>query len=75
MEVVDGQHRLKAAQELGVAIYYQIIEDAQLQEIQLLNAYARPWQTGDYLDSYVALGKKEYIEVETTIDPGLSQTV
>ena len=63
MEVVDGQHRLKAAQELGVAIYYRIIEDAQLQEIQLLNAYARPWQTGDYLDSYVALGKKEYIEV------------
>ena len=67
MRILDGQHRLKAAQELGEPIYYTIVsdlEDSGLMEIQLLNANNRSWLTSDYLESYIAMGKKNYIELD-----------
>lgn len=68
MEVVDGQHRLLAAKELGLPIYYTIVDAAGLDEIQMLNANNRPWLLQDYLDSYIAMGKKEYIRFKQFAD-------
>ena len=38
MYVIDGQHRLEAAKNLGVAIYYQINKNSKDEDI-VLKAY------------------------------------
>lgn len=61
MEVIDGQHRLSAARELGLPIFYTIVNHAGIEDIQRLNTAAKPWDPKDYLNSYIALGKEPYI--------------
>lgn len=60
MEVIDGQHRLIAAQELGVPIYYMIAPDLGFEDILLLNANVVKWSTIEYLDAYIKLGLEDY---------------
>ena len=52
MEVLDGQHRLKAAQELGLPIYYTIARD-EVSEYHLgyLNTQIN-WSLANYLKLY-----------------------
>lgn len=64
MEIIDGQHRLLAAQALGLPVFYRIENDANLEDTILLNANNRKWVTDDYLTSYVKLKKPEYIKIE-----------
>lgn len=61
MEVIDGQHRIKAAQILNTPIYYVVFDPASLVEIQLLNVNMKKWVYKDFLNSYIELGKKDYI--------------
>lgn len=60
MRVVDGQHRLAAARVLKTAIYYTIVDEASLEDIQLMNTTTKTWSGHDYLRSYASLGKEEY---------------
>lgn len=60
MEVVDGQHRLKAAMKLKVPIYYIVLKGGNLSEVQLLNTNSRNWTTDEFLESYVKRGYKDY---------------
>ncbi len=64
MEIIDGQHRLLAAQALGIPVHYRIEESANLEDTIMLNANNRKWITDDYLISYVKLLKKEYLKVQ-----------
>lgn len=59
-EVVDGQHRLEAARQADVPIYYTIKEGARLAEVILLNTNSKNWMLGDYLDSHIERGKEDY---------------
>lgn len=60
MEVIDGQHRLTVARELGLPIYYVIENDANIDTVRRVNTNLRPWTIFDYLESYIAQGKTEY---------------
>lgn len=60
-KVIDGQHRLEAAKELQVPIYYLVVQDGGLQDVQRLNANMKPWTLVDYLNSYIKLQKQDYI--------------
>ena len=52
MQVLDGQHRLWAAQQLQLPIYYTISrEEIGLQDLARLNIQ-RPWGMTDYLNLY-----------------------
>lgn len=51
MEVIDGQHRLAAAKELKVPIYYEIHTGAAGAEIIGYNL-AKAWMPSDYLNYY-----------------------
>jgi hypothetical protein len=64
MEIIDGQHRLLVAQALGKPVYYRIESQAGLEDTILLNANNRKWSTDDYLNSYVKLGREDYIKVQ-----------
>lgn len=51
--VLDGQHRLKAAEMLSVPIFYQVVDDADAEMIIIkLNATSRPWSTLDHVNFF-----------------------
>lgn len=60
MEIIDGQNRLEAAKKLGVPIWYTVVNGAGLDEIHTLNTNVQGWNTMDYLNSYIDMGKKDY---------------
>lgn len=59
-EVIDGQHRLRCAEELSLPVYYIICKGYGLGEIQRYNANTKNWTMDDFMAGYIELGKKEY---------------
>lgn len=59
-EVIDGQHRLKAAEELGVPIYYIFSEDSGIDEVMILNDNVRQWRSKDFINAYARKGIEDY---------------
>lgn len=64
MEIIDGQHRLKAAQDLNLPIYYLVDEGLGFEDILLLNANVVKWSTHEYLEAYIKLGLKGYLDLK-----------
>jgi hypothetical protein len=62
MDVIDGQHRLKASIETGVPVYYIVIPGYGINEVQRLNANQKNWTKTDFLEMYCAQGQKQYLE-------------
>lgn len=67
-EVIDGQHRLEACKELGLPVYYLVIPNYGIDEVQILNTNQKNWTKLDYLHSYVAAGKRPYLEFKTFME-------
>jgi len=63
-EVIDGQHRLRAAELLGLEIYYEVDEQIRIEDMVLLNSNSRVWKPEDYIRHYAALGYVEYKKLE-----------
>lgn len=63
MEIIDGQHRLLAAKNLGVEIYYRIEKNLEADDIIKMNI-AKSWFQGDYLNFYVYHGYEEYKKLD-----------
>jgi hypothetical protein len=59
-EIIDGQHRFLVCQELKLPINYIISKNYGLNEVQILNANMKNWQTKDYVNGYCDLGYKDY---------------
>ena len=66
MQVIDGQHRLRAAKELGLEIYYVIKEDFVPEDIIALNIQ-KPWMAPDYFKFYVTNKYPDYIKLDKFI--------
>lgn len=60
MEVIDGQHRLAAAKELRVPVYYVVVEQAGIEQVRILNSNLRNWTLRDYIDSFSRMGMHDY---------------
>lgn len=60
MEVIDGQHRLEIAKVNDFTIYYTIVDNLTLSDVQQLNYAVQSWQMRDYLNSYMELGYEPY---------------
>jgi hypothetical protein len=67
MEILDGQHRLLAAKELDLEIFYEIQKKLDSTDIILLNV-AKKWLTVDYLNYYVKNEYEEYIKLKRFMD-------
>ncbi len=63
-EIIDGQHRFAASKEIGLPVYYFILDGANLPDVQRLNAVSKNWNFVDYLSSYCELGYPEYMKVK-----------
>lgn len=62
--VLDGQHRLKAAEMLDEPIYYVTFntqdQEAAIDFIQLINSNNVNWSYEDYANCYITLGRQDY---------------
>lgn len=81
-EVIDGQHRLAAAKQLKIAIYYVVENELSLSDVTLLNTTSKTWKLADYIDSYVARYEagddrfEDYVELkEFVLQTNISATV
>jgi len=60
-EIIDGQHRFMAIKHLQLPIYYVVIKNYGLKEVQLFNQNNHKWKIDDYTDGYCDLGFADYI--------------
>ena len=67
MRVIDGQHRLAAAKELGVPIYY-IQETISRKDISMLNSNQKNWTAMNYIDFYTVEKKEAFITLSSLIN-------
>ena len=63
MEVIDGQHRLHAAKELKIPIYYVQRNDLTKEDIILMNVQLK-WNMNDYMNFYVKNAYPEYLKLQ-----------
>jgi len=62
-EIIDGQHRVKAAMELGIPINYIIDTKITIDDIGSLNSRNKNWQLVDFIDQYVRKDFEHYIKL------------
>ena len=60
MEVIDGQHRLEAAKALGLEVYYTVKNDANPEDMHILNSAQRVWGLDDHLNFHASTGKLDF---------------
>lgn len=68
LEVIDGQHRLRAAIETKKPVYYIKIDGYGIKEVQVLNQHQKNWQKMDFLHMYVAERSKPYLAFKQFMD-------
>lgn len=59
--IIDGQHRFRAAKELGIDVFFIIDEKANPGDIVDLNVYQKSWNTKNFLEFHCEHKLKEYI--------------
>jgi hypothetical protein len=59
--VVDGQHRLNFAKELGLPVYYRIVRNSSAREF---NRTMVAWDIADYISSHIGDGNKAVAEMD-----------
>lgn len=60
-EVIDGQHRLIAAQLLGISVRYKIVRGSGIEEVRETNQGNNNWKLKDHVPSYVSQGIQDYV--------------
>lgn len=60
LDVIDGQHRLAYAIENGLPVTYWVVDDPKDNPIPTLNTTQKKWPQKEYLNHWIALGKKHY---------------
>ena len=63
-EIIDGQHRVKAAIEAGVPIRFRVERRAGIEEITEMNMGQKNWSPFDHIHKYVALNNENYIKFD-----------
>jgi len=61
-QIIDGQHRFQAVQDLGLSVVYMVMKDYGLEQVQRLNTNSSNWKIADYMESYCNRGNKHYIK-------------
>ena len=67
-EVIDGQHRLSAAKEVGTFVYYIIINGYTLSEVHTLNLNQKNWTKKDFMIGYADMGIESYVKLKDFVN-------
>jgi hypothetical protein len=60
-EIIDGQHRYQAAKDLKLPVYYFVVKNYGLPEVQRFNSNQKNFGYDDFLQGYCDLGYDDYI--------------
>lgn len=64
MEVIDGQHRLKAAEKTNSPVFYIVIQGYKIEEVQILNLNQKNWTSKDFMHGYAEMGVESYVKLK-----------
>lgn len=67
-EIIDGQHRFTSARELGLPVYYYMVEGYGIEEVQRANSNSIVWNDNDRLHSFLASNNAEYQVIKDIMD-------
>ncbi len=59
--IIDGQHRIAAAEKIGETVWYVVIPHANMTQIRFLNANLKPWGPREFAISFAQEGNPNYI--------------
>ena len=51
-EIVDGQHRYKACEQLGIPFHYIVMKDYGIDEVHILNTNMKNWTNEDFVHQF-----------------------
>ena len=68
LEIIDGQHRFAAEQELGLPVYFVIVPGYGLDEVKRANIASSNWTKEDFLDAFVEDEIEDYIVLREIVD-------
>lgn len=63
LQIVDGQHRFAAAQQLGISVCFAVVEEAEAIDLPNLNTSVAKWTAANYGQFFAKKGDTEYSEV------------
>lgn len=67
-DVIDGQNRLIACKELGIPVYYSVVEGLDINDARQMNILHRNWTNIDYAKSYATQGNQNYIRFLSLVE-------
>lgn len=68
MEVIDGQHRLSAAIQLGIEVPYAVVNGLRLEDVMEINTNSAGWKITDFIDSHIVTGKQDYVILKSFME-------
>lgn len=72
-EIIDGQHRYNACRELGLDLFYYVVEGYGIEQVKRANLVSSTWTKEDYLGLHVSDGLETYIEFsDLLLESGLN---
>lgn len=73
MAIIDGQARFEACKELGIPFKYIVVSGKGIEAARSANACMKPWQAGNYLESFAECGNHAYVLLQKACkETGLS---
>ena len=67
MDIRDGHHTFQARKELGLPIYYIVLESNDAYDMALLNSNRSQWNMDDFLNFYCTYQRKDYLLLRSKI--------
>lgn len=61
-QVIDGQHRLKACETLGLPVYFYILKGYSTSQMKRANLVSSNWKKDDFLNAYVSENNQNYVD-------------
>jgi len=66
--IIDGQHRCRAAQKLNIPVYFIVDPTATQDDVRVRNMQSRAWKGKNFVNYYSEMGKKSYKIMEEIIE-------
>ena len=61
-DIIDGQHRFKAAQKSGLPVRYIVADGYGVEQMKRFNINSSNWGKKEYLEHYIKEGYSEYLK-------------
>lgn len=67
-EIIDGQHRFSACRDLGLPVYYYMVNNYGIEQVKRANIVSSNWRKEDYLHLFLEENDEDYVEFNSIIE-------